>query len=88
MTGTPTLPETLAYVTDAAQRSLLFLDVMHARGLQAEAQAGQTVPNVLDFKAERVCDGRTLARPVNYLLVRILPKGAAEASFTDGRASA
>ena len=78
MTGTPTLPETLAYVTDAAQRSLLFLDVMHARGLQAEAQAGQTVPNVLDFKAELVCDGRTLARPVNYLLVRILPKGAAE----------
>ena len=62
-----------AYTLDAAQRSILFWDTMRQRGnafLEA-AQAG--LPPVLHFKYETVVDGRTLARPVNYALVRIVP---------------
>ena len=33
----------------------------------------EIAPNVLDFDAELVRDGRTLPRPVNYLLARIPP---------------
>jgi pimeloyl-ACP methyl ester carboxylesterase len=37
-----------------------------------------TVPHVLDYSAELVIDGRTLKRPVNYLLVRIVPPKGVE----------
>ena len=30
-------------------------------------------PNVLQYKTELLVDGRTLGRPVNYALVRIIP---------------
>ena len=56
-----------------AQRSVLFLDVMRQRGNQYRDHLAETVPHVLDYKAELVMDGRTLKRPVNYLLVRIVP---------------
>ena len=62
-----------AYTLDAAQRSILFWDTMRQRGtafLEA-AQAG--LPPVLHCQYETVVDGRTLARPVNYALVRIVP---------------
>ena len=72
----PAAPEpaaTAEYLTDAWQRSVLFLDVMRRRAAQYEAHAAELAPNVLDYKAELVLDGRTLARPVNYLLARIVP---------------
>ena len=59
------------YMTDAAQRSVLFCDVMRQRGNQYRDHLAETVPNVLDYKAELVMDGRTLKRPVNYLLVAL-----------------
>ncbi|MDR3489468.1 MAG: DUF3141 domain-containing protein [Bradyrhizobium sp.] len=61
------------YMIDAAQRSVLFCDVMRQRSNQYREHLAQTVPHVLDYKAELVMDGRTLERPVNYLLVRIVP---------------
>jgi pimeloyl-ACP methyl ester carboxylesterase len=61
------------YMTDAMQRTVLFLDVMRRRSEQYYAQKEKAVPHVLKFDAEVVLDGRTLARPVNYLLVRIKP---------------
>ena len=61
------------YLADAAQRSVLFLDVMRKRSEQYRAHMAQTAPHVLDYAAELVCDGRTLPRPVNYGLVRIVP---------------
>ena len=73
---TPRLPSpaaTTEYLTDAWQRSILFLDVMRRRADQYEAHADELAPNVLDYKAELVLDGRALARPVNYLLARIVP---------------
>ncbi len=61
------------YMVDAAQRSVLFWDVMRQRSNQYREHLAETVPHVLDYKAELVMDGRTLERPVNYLLVRIVP---------------
>ncbi|TPE51779.1 DUF3141 domain-containing protein [Amaricoccus solimangrovi] len=73
---TPRLPSPFAageYLTDAWQRSILFLDVMRRRAARHEAHASAAAPNVLDYEAELVMDGRELARPVNYLLARIVP---------------
>src|SRR5215468_2138961 len=61
------------YAIDAAQRTMLFCDVMRQRGNQYREHLAQTVPNVLDYEAELIVDGRTLKRPVNYGLVRIIP---------------
>ena len=66
------------YMTDAAQRSVLFLDVMRQRGNQYRDHLAETVPHVLDYAAELVMDGRTFKRPVNYLLVRIVPPKGVE----------
>jgi Protein of unknown function (DUF3141) len=63
----------MEYATDAFQRSILFWDVMRERGNQYREHMAETVPNVLDYKAELVVDGRTLERPVNYALVRVVP---------------
>jgi Protein of unknown function (DUF3141) len=61
------------YLVDAAQRSVLFLDVMRHRGNQFREYLAETAPHVLDFEVELIVDGRTLQRPVNYALVRIVP---------------
>jgi hypothetical protein len=78
---TPRLPTPAAaaeYWVDAWQRSILFLDVMRRRATQYEEHAAELAPNVLDYRAELVLDGRTLDRPVNYLLVRIVPPTGVE----------
>ena len=62
-----------SYLTDAAQRSVLFLDTLRLRGNQYREQVAKSVPHVLDYKAELVVDGRTLERPVNYVLVKVIP---------------
>jgi pimeloyl-ACP methyl ester carboxylesterase len=61
------------YVIDAAQRTVLFWDVMRQRGNQYREHMAETVPNVLDYEVQLIVDGRTLKRPVNYGLVRIVP---------------
>jgi pimeloyl-ACP methyl ester carboxylesterase len=62
------------YFVDAWQRSILFLDVMRQRSEQAHVQAAKTAPHVLQFAFELLIDGRSLKRPVNYGLIRILPR--------------
>ena len=62
-----------AYQRDAAQRILLMLDVMRRRGEGYRDHAARPAPHVLDYEAELVLDGRTLERPVNYMLARIVP---------------
>ncbi|MGA7998081.1 MAG: DUF3141 domain-containing protein [Bradyrhizobium sp.] len=66
------------YMIDATQRSVLFCDVMRQRSKQYRDHLAEKVPHVLDYKAELVMDGRTLKRPVNYLLVRIVPPEGVE----------
>ena len=61
------------YMIDAGQRSVLFLDIMRRRGDQYQEHIARTAPNVLHYSAELVMDGRKLAEPVNYALVRIIP---------------
>ena len=61
------------YGVDFAQRSVLFFDTLRMRGNNwiAHEEAGK--PPVLAYKYEVLADGRTLERPVNHSLVRILP---------------
>ncbi len=63
----------MEYAVDAWQRTILFWDVMRQRGNAYREQAAKLVPHVLSYDAELVVDGRTLERPVNYLLARIIP---------------
>jgi Protein of unknown function (DUF3141) len=46
---------------------------MRQRGNGYREHLAKTVPHVLRYKVELVIDGRTLERPVNYGLVRIVP---------------
>src|SRR4051795_7149119 len=63
----------MSYWADSVQRGILLADTLRERGNVYHRQAASKVPNVLSFKAELVVDGRTLERPVNYVLVRIVP---------------
>ena len=63
----------MEYAIDAAQRSVLFWDVLRQRGNQYREHMAETAPHVLDYKVELVVDGRKLRRPVNYGLVRVIP---------------
>src|SRR5262245_25192412 len=61
------------YWVDAWQRSILFLDILRERGNTYLERTEQLAPNVLKFEGELVRDGRTLERPVNYVLVQMAP---------------
>ncbi|MGB8444272.1 MAG: DUF3141 domain-containing protein [Pseudolabrys sp.] len=63
----------IEYMVDTTQRSVLFCDVMRQRGNQYHEHMAEVAPHVLSYAAEIVIDGRTLERPVNYALARIIP---------------
>ena len=75
MPGSPSLPSSstntvappfdlfapaIEYFVDAAERNILFLDVMRQRGNQYREHLAETAPHVLDYKVELVTDGRTV----------------------------
>ncbi|MGO9462183.1 MAG: DUF3141 domain-containing protein [Rhodomicrobium sp.] len=60
-------------MVDAAQRQVLFWDAMRQRGNQYREHRAKAAPHVLDYPVELIIDGRTLERPVNYALVRVIP---------------
>ncbi|MDM8522502.1 DUF3141 domain-containing protein [Desulfococcaceae bacterium HSG8] len=62
------------YWVDAAQRSVLFMDVLRKRGNIYLEHQRKGQPPVLTFEYKVIFDGRTLERPVNHDLVRIIPK--------------
>ena len=66
------------YWLDAFQRGVLFLDVMRQRSQHREEHIAKVAPHVLKFGAELIMDGRTLPRPVNYVLVRVTPPAGIE----------
>jgi Protein of unknown function (DUF3141) len=66
------------YMIDAAQRSVLFWDVMRQRGNQYREHQTEAAPHVLDYDVELVVDGRSLERPVNYALARVIPPSGVE----------
>jgi hypothetical protein len=61
------------YWVDATQRAILMLDALRQRGDTQIARSQSVAPNVLSFQVELLVDGRQLARPVNYGLVRVIP---------------
>ncbi|HMR33703.1 MAG TPA: DUF3141 domain-containing protein [Geminicoccaceae bacterium] len=65
--------DALAYAVDAAQRTVLFTDVMRQRGDHfRDYMAGKADP-VLSYGFEVIMRGTELPRPINYALVRIVP---------------
>jgi len=70
------------YAVDFAQRSVLLWDTLRQRGNTFIERARAGLPPVLHFDYETIIDGRTLERPVNYALVRIVPPQGVK---TDGK---
>jgi pimeloyl-ACP methyl ester carboxylesterase len=62
-----------AYWLDAYQRGLLYLDVLQQRSQSYLEHAAKEAPHVLKFPCEVIMDGRRLPRPVNYVLVQVVP---------------
>jgi pimeloyl-ACP methyl ester carboxylesterase len=71
--ATTSFASAMEYAIDAAQRSVLFWDVLRQRGNQYREHLVESAPHVLDYEVELVVDGRKLPRPVNYGLVRVIP---------------
>lgn len=65
--------KTFEYFVDFWQRTILFWDVMRQRSNKYYQHKAMSAPNVLNFEAELVIDGRKFERPVNYGLLRIKP---------------
>ncbi|MBY0239146.1 MAG: DUF3141 domain-containing protein [Burkholderiaceae bacterium] len=65
--------QAVEYWTDAWQRSVLMMDVLYQRGNERNAREHETAPHVLSFEFDTLIDGRTLERPCNYSLMRIVP---------------
>jgi hypothetical protein len=70
------------YMVDAAQRSVLFWNVMRERGNAYREHIAKTAPHVLEYDVEVILDARSFARPVNYVLVRVNPPQGVEIDQT------
>src|SRR5262245_20692059 len=82
MPATSSLNFVQEYWFDVWQRSILTLDVLRERGNTYMERRDSGSPHVLSFKFELVCDGRTLPRPVNYMLVQVVPPAGTEIDET------
>ncbi len=60
------------YLVDAFQRSILFLELLRQRGNDEIEITSRPLATVLRFDHEVLMDGRSLPRPMNYALWRIL----------------
>jgi len=61
------------YLTDALQRSVLFLELLRKRGNEEIEITSRPMATVLSFGHEILMSGRSLPRPINYALSRIVP---------------
>jgi pimeloyl-ACP methyl ester carboxylesterase len=68
-----TASEFADYFTDAAQRTVLFLDTLLDRGNNYLEHLDQGTPPLLKFEHEVVLDGRDFAEPCNYALLHLFP---------------
>lgn len=71
------------YAVDAAQRTVLTLDVLRERANLDQAHEAAGTPPVLMYDYEVVMNGEDLPRPVNYLLLKILPPAGTEVFDTN-----
>lgn len=61
------------YLTDAVQRDILFLDIFRQRGNEQETITSRPLSTVLTFEHDIIMSGRSLPKPINYNLIRIIP---------------
>jgi len=74
----PSAQDWMEYVTDACQRSVLFLDVLRRRGNAEREITAQPMATVLRFDFEVLMSGQSLSRPINFFLLRIVPPQGVE----------
>jgi hypothetical protein len=60
-------------MVDAFQRNVLFLDLLRQRGNEEIEITSRPMATVLRFDHEVLMSGRSLPRPINYALYRIMP---------------
>ncbi|WP_270938063.1 DUF3141 domain-containing protein [Falsiroseomonas oryzae] len=70
----PGVTDWYEYAIDATQRSLLYWDTLRQRGNEYLAHNEAGNPALLKFGHELLLDGRSLEKPCNYALLRILPR--------------
>ena len=70
------------YIADFTQRTILFMDIMRKRGNKMVEMTTVNSSTVLNFKFEKLMDGATFQRPINYWLARML---APEGVITDNK---
>ena len=64
------------YMTDFAQRSAMFMDVMRRRGNEMVEMTSNDSSTVLNYEFKLLMDGKDLERPINYWLAQMLaPEG-------------
>jgi pimeloyl-ACP methyl ester carboxylesterase len=61
------------FMKDSVQRQALMFSALRQRGNVYTAHLESGMPPVLDYQYEVVVDGKELARPVNYLLLKLTP---------------
>lgn len=61
------------YLLDSYQRSVLFLDTLRQRADEQKEITSRPMATVLTFEHEVLMSGRSLKRPINYSLSRIIP---------------
>lgn len=61
------------YLSDTYQRSVLFLDTLRQRGDEQKEITSRPMATVLTFDHEILMSGRSLPRPINYSLSRVVP---------------
>ena len=66
----------LDYWADAGQRAVLTIDVLRERANNDLAHEAAGTPPVLIYDNETIVDGKTLKRPVNYVLLKICRRRA------------
>jgi pimeloyl-ACP methyl ester carboxylesterase len=67
-----------AYAIDAQQRTTLALEILRERAEQDIAHEKAGTPPVLIYDYEVVLDGKTLPRPTNKMLLKIIPPDGIE----------
>ncbi len=70
--------EATIYYTDASRRGALFLDALRQRADNDKAHEAAGTPPVLKYDYEPILEGRDLARPCNYRLLKITPPPGVE----------
>lgn len=72
-----------AYSRDFFERSILFWDTLRERADNLIEHERRGLPPLLDFQFETILDARHFDRPVNYVLMRIVPENASAGKLTD-----